>query len=192
MARDCCVEKAGAQLCEAATDPAASRRRRKRAAKKYRPERIRLLIVAEAPPNCLQRYFYFEDVTTDDWLFRAVVKTVLKDTPARAGKRAQLERLRDEGVWLTDLKADPKASENEDLSSYVDDLVKRVRKRAPEHVVLVKVNVFDTVYGALHEAGLPVLDVRMPFPSSGRQTEFKHGMQAALEAIGWERVRREA
>jgi hypothetical protein len=39
------------------------REARQAAAAKYRPEKVRLLLVAEAPPGDESRYFYFEDVT---------------------------------------------------------------------------------------------------------------------------------
>jgi hypothetical protein len=43
-------------------------RRRAQAAKKYRPAFVKLLLVAEAPPSALDRYFYFEVVATQDSL----------------------------------------------------------------------------------------------------------------------------
>jgi hypothetical protein len=43
-------------------------------AERYRPDRIRLLLVAEAPPVEQSRYFYYGDVTQHDSLFRYVVK----------------------------------------------------------------------------------------------------------------------
>ena len=59
----------GAQQPEAKGADAA-RRRRDRAARKYRPKQVELLLVAEAPPAALDRYFYFEDVREQDSLFR--------------------------------------------------------------------------------------------------------------------------
>jgi hypothetical protein len=45
-----------------------------KAAKKYSPSDTRVLFVAEAPPNSIDRYFYFEDVTNADWLWIALMK----------------------------------------------------------------------------------------------------------------------
>src|SRR5205085_734267 len=45
---------------------APARRRRDRAARKYQPASVELLLVAEAPPSAFDRYFYFEDVATQD------------------------------------------------------------------------------------------------------------------------------
>src|SRR5438093_866067 len=86
----------------------AARQRRRAAAAKYRPERVRLLLVAEAPPSSLDRYFYFEDVRDQDTLFRYVVRTVLGEEPSRSAKAHQLGRLRHSGAFLIDLKTDPK------------------------------------------------------------------------------------
>jgi hypothetical protein len=172
-------------LCEAARDPVGARRRRARAAQKYRPDHTRLLIVGEAPPSCVQRYFYFEDVTSDDWLFRGAVKVVLDEVPSRLDKAAQLARFRDQGVQLLDLKEDPKETGETDLSVHVDDLVRRARACEPDHIVLVKVNVYDEAFQALRDAGLPVVDERIMFPSTGRQGDFRTGMKRALKRIGW-------
>jgi hypothetical protein len=46
-----------------------ARARRAEAAARYRPKAVRLLLVAEAPPSALDRYFYFEDVPEQDSLF---------------------------------------------------------------------------------------------------------------------------
>lgn len=37
------------------------------AASKYRPTKVKVLLVAEAPPGAINRYFYFEDVKEHDW-----------------------------------------------------------------------------------------------------------------------------
>jgi hypothetical protein len=77
-----------------------ARRRREEAAARYEPEHVRLLLIAEAPPAALDRYFYFEDVGGQDSLFRYVARTVLDAEPSRGDKAALLSRLRDAGVFL--------------------------------------------------------------------------------------------
>lgn len=63
-----------------------ARRRRDQAAKKYRPASVRLLLVPEAPPSALDRYFYFATVATQDSLFRYVTRAILKVEPTRANR----------------------------------------------------------------------------------------------------------
>jgi len=165
-------------------DSIAARRAREVAAALYRPQRVRLLLVAEAPPSALDRYFYFADVRDQDSLFRYVVETVLGATPSRSHKPAQLSRLRDQGVFLIDLKTDPKVGD-EQLDQHVPDLVKRARALAPEHVITIKANVCSLCQEPLRAAGLNVIDERIPFPGSGQQRRFVEAMTRALGTLGW-------
>ncbi|MFV8137440.1 hypothetical protein ACNQR7_07700 [Mycolicibacterium senegalense] len=155
------------------------RRRRAAAAERYRPDRVRLLLVAQAPPAAADRYFYFTDVATQDSLFRAVARAILPHTgPTRSNKASLLAQLRDRGVFLIDLKPDP--VDGSDLSPYVPALLARIAELAPERIVLIKADVYDTAYPALAAAGSPVSKVRIPFPSSGRQKEFAEAFSRAL------------
>lgn len=163
---------------------AAARRRRREAAERYRPERICLLLVAEAPPSALGRYFYFEDVREQDSLFRYIVESVLGRSPSRVDKAHQLSQLRDRGVFLTDLKTEPKVGD-ERLDADVPDLVSRVVALKPDHVITIKANVCDLCQGPLRAAGLNVIDERIPFPGSGQQRRFVESMSRALDSIGW-------
>jgi hypothetical protein len=156
--------------------------RRKRAAARYRPRRVKLLLVAEAPPTELDRYFYFEDVSRADYLFRGVVPALLGEESSRS-KARQLTALKDIGVFLIDLRPDPFDTRSD--ADLVPELVKRVRSIAPQHVILIKVNVYDAAYQSLRDAGLPVVDERLPFPSTGRQLEFAAGFKRALKSAGF-------
>jgi hypothetical protein len=159
---------------------AQARARRRLAAEKYKPTSIRLLLVAEAPPEALDRYFYFEDVRTADSLFRYVCRSVLTKEPTREGKADLLGELRAAGVFLIDVLEDP----DEDEGRMVDraaDVVRRCRELHPEKLILIKATVYDAVYAALRDAGLPVVDVRVPFPGAGQQRNFMRQMMKALD-----------
>jgi hypothetical protein len=69
------------------------RERRRRAAEKYRPTNVKLLLITEAPPKDPSRYFYYEEVFAHDSLFREVVRAVLAVEPTRADKPRLLELL---------------------------------------------------------------------------------------------------
>jgi hypothetical protein len=154
------------------------RERRARAARRFQPQHIRLLLVAEAPPSALERYFYFADVTEQDSLFRYVARGILKAEPTRGNKAELLGQLRDRGVFLIDLIQDPiGTSRHED---YVDQLLRRIKKLEPEKIILIKARVYDAAYRALREAGLPVVDERVPFPGSGQQRRFEVSFARAL------------
>jgi hypothetical protein len=70
-----------------------SLRRRSEAAARYKPAKIDLLLVAEAPPNSLDRYFYFTDVRAHDILFRYVCRVLLGREPKRERKGVTHGRL---------------------------------------------------------------------------------------------------
>jgi hypothetical protein len=162
------------------TDSAATaRRRRQAAARRWRPDRIDLLLVVEAPPSALDRYFYFEDVPTHDSLFRHVVEAVLGEKPSR-DKAPYLDALRERGVFLVDLSVDPFSDRRDAIPRCVPDLVLRVREMRAQRVVLIGTAVYDAAYAVLRDAGLPVVDVRLPYPGSGQQRRFLDGMRLVV------------
>ncbi len=161
--------------------------RRKAAAEKYRPAKVRLLLVAEAPPCTTSRHFYFEDVREQDSLFRYVCKGVTGSVSARERKADDLARLRDAGAYLIEASEDPIADNAKVrlTPAQLAALPARCAALKPEAVVLIKSNVFDLAYPALKEAGLNVVDVRMPFPGSGQQKKFETLFAQALEQAGF-------
>lgn len=158
-----------------------ARDRRARAAQRYKPEKIGLLLVAEAPPEALDRYFYFPAVRTQDSLFRYVCRAILGCVPTRGEKTELLAALRDRGVFLIDLQEDPR--DETPLLDYVPDLIERCHKLNPLRIILIKVTVFDAAYHAISDAGLLVSSVRVPFPGSGQQKRFEQEFQRALEEV---------
>ena len=60
----------------------------------------------------------------------------------------------------------------------------------PDHVILIKADVFDAAFTHLQGEGLPVVDQRISFPGSGRQREFEASFATALEKIAWVMLRR--
>jgi hypothetical protein len=157
---------------------AAGIQRRRTAAAKYRPESVLLLLVAEAPPSDEDRYFYFESVSRQDSLFRYVAKVLVGYVPERAAKSIALRELQVRGVFLIDLSEIP--ADRQRLKEWVPSLVERCAAIEPQKIVLIKVNVYDLAYQALRDAGLPVADVRIPFPGSGQQRKFEEAFSRAL------------
>lgn len=160
-------------------DAEGARRRRASAARKYRPEQIQLLLVAEAPPSALDRYFYFEDVREQDALFRYVARAILGAEPTRGDKPKLLKDLRTRGVFLIDLSLDP--VDGTPLADEVPGLLRRLKRLKPEKVILIKASVYDAAFRRMAEAGLPVIDERIPFPGSGQQRRFEAAFARALK-----------
>jgi hypothetical protein len=159
----------------------AGRLRRAEAASRYRPKRIKLLLIAEAPPSTLDRYFYFDAVGKGDSLFRYVARGILAIEPTRGNKAELLARLQQEGVFLIDLLEDPKA--DTPLNKAAPHLVRRVKSLAPERIILIKTTVYDTAYPLLKAAELPVIAERIPFPGSGQQRRFEEAFRRALTSV---------
>lgn len=155
------------------------RQRRKSAAERYRPDKVELLLIAEAPPADPDRYFYFDNVRDHDSLYRYVVREVLGAEPERDNKPQLLEALRQAGVFLIDLKPDP--VDGSPLRALVEDLVNRVAKLSPTRIVLIKATVWDAAYMSLASAGLPVSPERIPFPGSGQQRRFQEAFRRAMK-----------
>ncbi|HVM34101.1 MAG TPA: winged helix-turn-helix domain-containing protein [Actinomycetota bacterium] len=164
-----------------------SKKKRARAAARYRPERVRLLLIAEAPPDSEERYFYLEGVRDKDSLFRYVAKGILGYVPDRASKPTALSELKDRGVFLIDASEGPLGDRSLDADPI--ELILRCEALQPEHIILIKVNVYDDLFAPLKAAGLPVVDVRMPFPGSGQQKRFEAAFKEALAMAGWENER---
>lgn len=168
------------------TQTLVARERRQAAANKYQPREILTLLVAEAPPNDDDRYFYFEHMLKHDALFMNVAEIVLGAKPSRSQKAIALEKLKDAGVFLIDLKLDP-LEEGEDLQKWVPDLVKRCRELKPkERIVILKCTVFDAAFEAMNSAGLPVVAERIPFPTR-HLDEFRRRFRKGLSAYRIER-----
>lgn len=166
--------------------PDTTKSERLSAALRYRPDRVRLLLVAEAPPCASDRYFYFDQVHTRDDLFRYIwLGHMGEDAGSRAKKPRQLQSLCDAGVFLIDLYEDmvskPKVKF---LETHVSSLVDRCAKLSPQRIILIKATVHDAAYAPLQAAGLPVSPHRIPFPGSGQQQNFLRQFQPACE--GWQ------
>jgi hypothetical protein len=159
-------------------DPA---RRRAAAARSWQPKDIRLLLIDEAPPSAPARDFYFDDVETHDSLLRYVVRGVLGLEPTR-DKRPLLDELRDAGVFLIDACPAPFGDRRERLPQCLPTLVRRLRRLQPERVLLIGAPLYDAAYRVLVDAGLPVIDARLPYPGSGQQRRFLDAIAEVLDA----------
>lgn len=158
--------------------------KRAAAADRFRPKRVKLLLVAEAPPCDTSRYFYYENIPNHDWLYVYVCRGLfggVEIADLRARKAEFLSSLRESGVFLIDVvpegMSSPKPAQ---LRPLVPNLVARCAIMKPEAIVLIKSSVYDVAFEPLREAGLPVVDERMPFPASGQQPAFLRGFAEAI------------
>lgn len=164
---------------------------------RWKPDKVRCLLIAESAPDdggnaANRRFFYDEDLTRHDGLFREVVKVMFGESPGEAAPGAKLpwlRRLRDEGVFLTDLASVPvnfhgKSERHTALAENVERCVALAVALKPDGIILVKKNVFELLERPLSSAGLLVLhDKFVPFPGSGQQIRFREQFTAAYSKL---------
>lgn len=161
------------------------------AREKYRPESIKLMFIAEAPPCTEGRFFYFENVSKGDSLFLHVIRAVFPDLDfwetkeIRAKKEELLYRFRDAGYFLEDSTHIPipkgtrsRGKESILIESQAGLLTNIKPYKANSKIVLLSATVFRTNYEFLINNGFTVInDFIIPFPGSGQQTKFKEGIK---------------
>jgi len=163
-----------------------------RARRKYRPHRIRFLLIAESPPSS-GGFFYFGTTIGKDHLFRETMKALElwpRNEPMRKGidKRAMLRRFQSVGFYLLDTCILPvdklrPSERRKAVLSQTARLVRDVIEADPVHILIVKSSIFTPVRIALRDAGLwaRVLNTRpVPFPSHGNQRIYRSMLRRAL------------
>ena len=167
-----------------------------KARQRYRPSKIRLLMIAESPPSS-GGFFYFPKTIGKDHLFRETMKTVglwPPGTPMPRGinKQSMLRRFASMCFYLLDSSTDPVDKlPNRDRRKAIHDqlprLVEDVKRADPLNIVIVKSSIFEPVMSALQEAGFwsRVLNNQpIPFPSHGNQQEYRTMMKRLLTKKG--------
>lgn len=175
---------------------------------KYKPDEIKILFVAEAPPENIERFFYYENVKEKDALFINLIRLLYPEYRDKNGgsveqirkhKKALLERFQKDGYYLIDALPEPislklNSREREKLiKARKNDLANEIKSLIapgpynPEDphvgIVLIKATVFDALFDYLFvEQRLPVLNnnIKIPFPSHGNTGRFSEELHNAL------------
>ena len=157
---------------------------------KYKPETIKYLFIAEAPPKIdAKRFFYFENVDRQDSLFIEMMKCIYPDltdkidTPTiRKNKKLFLERFRNEGFYLIDSLDAP--FEQELTSRQKEFLIKQGQKNllnkinslstTETKIILISATVFNANFIYLIGNGINIINKSfIDFPGSGGQKKFR-------------------
>ncbi len=153
----------------------------------FRPDQVKTLFIAEAPPCASDRFFYFPDVYKGDSLFLHIIREVFTELKnvetkqVRAMKEELLLRFREEGYFLEDSSLTPIPKDTSPshkaklLTAEQDNLHRRIeRYKKSSTVVLLSAPVFKTNYTYLKQLGYRILNTTaIPFPGSGQQNKFK-------------------
>ncbi len=161
-----------------------------KARNRFKPAQISILLIAEAPPDSLDRYFYFEDVKKQDSLFLEITGLLYPEQKQRylaSGrdtilKRELLESFREDGYWLLDVSEVPLSLLGDSLESCVPFLLQRLEKHIDKStpIILIKASVYDTCLVPLVSNGYNVHNERIPFPGSGQQRVFREKFRKAV------------
>jgi hypothetical protein len=165
--------------------------------RKYRPERITVLFVAESPPESSDdqlRFFYNSREERWDYLYRAVMKALFpEEFEYHSGEKEKwLRRFQEAGCYLIDATDRPvnrpsPAERRRALELAVEPTLNKIRRLVSPAtpIVLVKKNVFYAFNRPLRDAGYNVIhESFLPFPSHGWQGEFLRRCRACLRKAG--------
>lgn len=166
-----------------------------KARSKYRPKEISCLLIAEAPPDSLDRFFYYEDVKRADYLFLGIIeilypklkKEYLNRRKPAEWKKKILQKFCADGFYLLDVLDIPLSMFSGYLSSASPDLIKRVKNLIDKNtpIILIKVTTYDAVFENLKNVGFrKIAPIRIPFPGQGQQKVFTEKFRGALKYLG--------
>ena len=162
---------------------------------KYKPEKIKYLLIAEAAPDGIERFFYYENVRQHDYLFLGVVEALypkMKEHFLSSGRNSEikhkiLKKFQQDGFYLLDLSDVPISFLQTDLASQLPNLTKKIDSVANEDtkIILIKANVYDITFHYLNQRFKNVIDQRITFPGQGGQRKFQVEFKQALRKCGY-------
>ena len=163
------------------------------ARQKYKPETVKYLLVAEAPPDSLERFFYYDNVREHDYLFLGIAEALypklkeqyLLNRRNNEIKNSILQKFQQEGFYLLDLSELPLSLINTNLRSQLPNLIERIKSVANDNtqIILIKANVYDIAFQPLKKQFEKVIDQRITFPGQGGQRKFQDEFKQALKKV---------
>jgi hypothetical protein len=169
------------------------------ARRKYQPEKIKFMLIAEAPPReGSGRFFYFENVSDKDSLFLETMKVLYPreytDTEmVRLHKRRFLERFQADGFYLIDATDTPmRDSSPSRKRQQIRESLPSLRNKLTElstdgvGIFLISATVYEVCSDVLRDEGFSILNEEsIGFPGSGGQRKFREKLDSLLRKNGW-------
>jgi hypothetical protein len=160
----------------------------------YKPRNIRLLFVAEAPPSYPERFFYFEQVHTQDSLFLQMMRLLyegydVNPKAIRNNKKELLGRFKEDGYYLIDAVDTPIDGKDKIniIKHNISILIPKIKSlvSSDTKIILISSTVYAACYAELKLAELNVINQSsIPFPGSGQQKRFYQSLSDLLNKIG--------
>lgn len=170
---------------------------------KYKPDNVKYLLIAEAPPDSIDRFFYYENVKEHDHLFLGIAQALfpeLKDDFLKFRKIDREKSTHIKGLILKkfqkkefylldlselplDLSELPRSRIKGYLKTQVPILIQKLKTVVNKNtkIILIKVDVYDIAFGLLMQAGFDVINCRIHFPAQGGQIKFQSQFNDALK-----------
>ncbi len=144
---------------------------------RYRPDRVKLLLVGESPP-ANGKFFYLRSPMTT-FTSRPFEKRYGVSFSSNA---EFLDFFRERGCYLEDLCLEPvdrldRAEREAKLRSSVDEFANRLRTLQPEVVAIVLRKIDKYVREAVARSGVDARVYTLPFPGNGHQNRFIDELQ---------------
>lgn len=168
------------------------------ARRKYRPDLVRVALIAESPPQeGSGRFFYFENVSEKDALFLEIMRALYVDSSTEAKTLRQrkpefLRRFRDDGFYLLDASQVPIAGEKKAAvkRKFIREGLDQLQRDMAEvqhvelKVVLISSLVYEICLVPLRQAGFKVINTEMiDFPGSWGRQKFRTKFGRIIERI---------
>jgi len=165
---------------------------------KYRPEHIKLLLIAESPPSApdvqsSRQFYYCDRVRKDDRLFTNTMRALYPEAAAlsepalEADKETWLRRFQVDGYYMIEALEESQAHEvtkvqrQELIAAALPRLIERVKElaEADTMIILIKSNVFEVAAEPLRQAGFKVLNRELvDYPGHFNQRAYREKLAA--------------
>lgn len=170
---------------------------------KYRPDHVKLLLIAESPPprpeiQSSRQFYYTDRIRQDDRLFTntiwALYPEAAEHTEAEleAEKDSWLQQLKRDGIYMIEAletsqrHAVTKKQRQERIREALPRLVERVRAlvAADTKLILIKSNVFDVAAEPLRAAGFTVLNTELvDYPGHFNQRAYRQKLADLARSV---------
>jgi hypothetical protein len=159
----------------------------------YRPKQLRILLIAESPPDPLNkdRRFFYSPILKADNLYRGVAAALYGNdlNVDLCDKPTILNRFRQDGIWLIDSVDEPinkwkTAARRNAIRNSLPKLIEKCRELSPTiGVIICHGGVYNEIGKELRRAGVNVLHAQLiPFPLGNFRAEFISKFQSCLRS----------
>ncbi|MDA2936478.1 hypothetical protein MYX06_04640 [Patescibacteria group bacterium AH-259-L05] len=164
--------------------------------RKYRPTKIKYLLIAESPPVCEDdevRFFYNPKQEKWDFMFKAIMEVIFPDFKTgykKGDKHRYLQKFKEAGFYMIDATDTPinnltLRERNDRIESESENKIKEIRRLISKEtpIFLIKKNIFKIFHSKLMNLGYNVVhDEFLPFPARW-QLKFKKKFKGFLRKV---------